>query len=263
MTRAQRFPRTPRRRLLPVVRSNRIEPATSVEGRVQSKGWSFAVGVFGLMILLTGCASGSRQAAVHVGAVPSTRPGASMTTGTATTATLPAATAATATSGAQGCRTAQVLLSAQWEPGAVPYGTDPAHRHYATELFGRITAVNNGPPCVMSGAPVVSVVSYAGAVLKVPSEPAGQWCQFSCDAPQQLTLARGAVVFAGMHWSPSFCAPDPGGSVRLRVALSHSTVTTIPVRNLGGAGKPIHAPSCTPALAQSRLSVERFGQHEG
>jgi hypothetical protein len=64
-------------------------------------------------------------------------------------------------------------------------------------------------------------------------------------------------------WRPSYCGPDPGSSVRLRLALPHSTVITIPVRNLGGAAKPIYAPSCTPALGETRLSVERFGYHQG
>lgn len=113
------------------------------------------------------------------------------------------------------------------------------------------------------GAPVIGIVSSTGAVLKVHSEAAGQWCQFSCDAPPPLILARGAVVFAAMHWMPSYCGPDPGSSVRLRLALPHSTVITIPVRNLGGAAKPIYAPSCTPALGETRLSVERFGYHQG
>ena len=154
-----------------------------------------------------------------------------------------------------------MLLTAQWEPGAVGYGTDPAHRHSGGDLIGRITAVNQGPTCVMSGRPLIGIVSSTGAMLNVRSV-ADRGCRLSCNAPADLFLRMGAVAVTGMRWEPSYCGPDPGSDVHLRVTLPGGTVTTITVRNLGGAGKPIHAPSCTPALAETRLFVERFADQQ-
>ena len=213
--------------------------------RPPSNAWRSAAVAFALVGVLAGCASGGRPAAMQTGP-PAAPP-------TTTTSTLVAQT----------CRTTQLLLTAQWEPGAVPYGADPAHKQSAGEMVGRIRAVNQGPACVLSGFPAISIVSSTGAVLKVHSEAARQWCQYSCGTPRLLTLAPGAVVLAGMQWQPSYCGPDPGSRVLLRVALTHSTSVKVPVRNLGGAGKPIYAPSCTPALGETRLTVESFGDHQG
>lgn len=213
----------------------------------RSKSWTPAVVVFALVGVLAGCVSDGRSLSMQTGQVPSASPAT-----------------ATPTSVAQNWRSSQSYrLVAQWEPGAVAYGTDPAHRQFGAELVGRITAVNQGPACVLSGPPTIDIVSSTGVVLKVHSDAAGQWCQYSCGAPPQLILAPGAAVLAGMSWQPSYCGPDPGSSVRLRVALPHSTEVTIPVRNLGGAAKPIYSPSCTPALGETRLSVERFGDPQG
>ena len=154
-----------------------------------------------------------------------------------------------------------MLLTAEWDAGAVGYGTDPAHRHFGGDLIGRITALNQGPTCVMSGRPLIGIVSSTGAVLNVRSV-ADRGCRLSCNAPAHLFLRMGAVAVAGMQWEPSYCGADPGSDVRLRVTLPGGMVTTISVRNLGGAGKPLHAPSCTPALAETRLFVERFADQQ-
>lgn len=204
------------------------------------RAWPATVVFFALVALLAGCVSGSAPLGKPSG------PGISTQTATSTP-----------TSVAQSCSTAQMLLTAEWEPGAVGYGTDPAHRHSGGDLIGRITAVNQGPACVMSERPLIGIVSSTGAVLNVRSV-ADRGCRLSCTAPAHLFLRVGAVAVAGMAWEPSYCGADPGNGVRLRVTLPGGTVTTIAVHNLGGAGKPIHAPSCTPALAETRLFVERF-----
>jgi hypothetical protein len=206
------------------------------------RAWSAAVVFFALVGVLAGCVSGSAPLGTPSGPVISTQ--------TATSTPTP-------TPVAQNCSAAQMLLTAEWEPGAVAYGTDPAHRRFGGDLIGRITAVNQGPTCVMSGRPFIGIVPSTGAVLNVRSVP-DRGCRLSCTAPAHLFLRVGAVAVAGMEWEPSYCGADPGSDVRLRVTLPGGTVTTIAVRNLGGAGKPIHAPSCTPALAETRLFVERF-----
>lgn len=208
------------------------------------RAWSAAVVFFALVGVLAGCVSGSAPLGKPSGPVISTQPATSTPT-------------PTPTSVPQNCSAAQMLLTAEWEPGAVAYGTDPAHRRFGGDLIGRITAVNQGPTCVMSGRPLIGIVSSTGVVLNVRSV-ADRGCRLSCNAPAHLFLRVGAVSVAGMQWEPSYCGADPGSDVRLRVTLPGGTVTTIAVRNLGGAGKPIHAPSCTPALAETRLFVERF-----
>ena len=114
----------------------------------------------------------------------------------------------------------------------------------------------------MSGRPVIGIVSSTGAMLNVRSVPE-RGCRLSCTAPAHLFLLVGAAAVAGTRWEPSYCGSDPGSDVHLRVTLPGGTVSTIAVRNLGGAGKPIHAPSCTRALAETRLFVERFADHKG
>ena len=83
----------------------------------RSKSWAPSVVVFALVGVLAGCVSDGRPLSIQAGQVPSASP----------------ATAAP-TSVAQNCRTAQVRLTAQWEPGAVSSGTDPAHRQFGAEL---------------------------------------------------------------------------------------------------------------------------------
>lgn len=156
------------------------------------------------------------------------------------------------------CRLDQLGLSAEWEPGGFVYGTDPTHRHSALELDGRVMAVNHGAACVIATPPRIRLTSAAGRALPVTTVMAG-FCRLACGAPDRLHLATGATAVAGLSWTPSYCGPDPGPRVRLGVALVGGAEVRVPVRNLGGAGMPVSAPSCVPALATGRLLVERLG----
>ncbi|GAA1241909.1 DUF4232 domain-containing protein [Oryzihumus leptocrescens] len=159
------------------------------------------------------------------------------------------------------CATDQLHVSAEWAPGGHVYGTDPTHRHSAGELDGQVTAVNHGAACVITGPPRIRLLTSGGLPLRVPTV-VGAFCRLACGAPAELHLQTGATAVAGLSWEPSYCGPDPGPGVRLGVALRGSIEARVPVRNLGGAARPVYAPSCTSALPPGRLSVERFGLQE-
>ena len=156
------------------------------------------------------------------------------------------------------CGSDQLRVSAAWAPGAYVYGTDPTHRHSAGELDGRVTAVNHGAACLLAGRPRIRLLTSGGQPLPVATV-VGASCQLACGAPAELHLPTGASAVAGLSWEPSYCGPDPGPGVRLGVTLPGGVEARVPVRNLGGAGRPFYAPSCTSALTTGRLSVERFG----
>ncbi|MGZ4747163.1 MAG: DUF4232 domain-containing protein [Oryzihumus sp.] len=156
------------------------------------------------------------------------------------------------------CGVDQLHVSAEWAPGAQVYGTDPTHRHSAGELAGRVMAVNHGAACVMTGHPRILLLTAGGQLLPVLTV-VGAFCQLACRAPAELHLQTGATAVAGLSWEPSYCGPDPGPGIRLGVTLRGSVEARVPVRNLGGAARPVYAPSCMSALPPGRLSVERFG----
>lgn len=186
------------------------------------------------------------------------------TTSRPTSHPLAAHVATSATGPEKPCGVEQLHLSAEWAPGAHVYGTDPTHRHSAGELNGRVRAVNHGAACVLAGPVRIRLVSSGGQPLPVPMV-VGAFCRLACGAPAELDLPTGATAVAGMSWEPSYCGPDPGPGVRLGVALRGGVEASVPVANLGGAARPVYAPSCTSALPPGRLSVERFGlqQQEG
>lgn len=210
-----------------------------------------------------------RQAWVGAGAITATA-----VTGVALVATIgstsnnltdrlssPATHTSTSTAGDNRCRAVNVKVAAQWEPGVVPYGADPAHRNSAAELFGQITIVNDGPACTLTGYPQLQLVGSTGAPLAVPIVYGGQGCRLACGgiAGAPIVLRRGQVSAVGIDWQPSYCGPNPGTHPQLVVTIGKYESQIAKIRNLGSPRSPIYAPSCVRTLPPSRLIVEPYG----
>jgi hypothetical protein len=179
---------------------------------------------------------------------------------TTTTATPSRSTAAARPT----CSAATVDVSAQLETQAVVYGTSPTHRPSLPGLLGQLL-VTARYTCRLMGPPMITLLGAHGNPLPVKSRLQAAGCRLSCgNAPTggvPLNAGRSAIV--GLDWRPSYCAPDPGPGIQVRLELRDGTNKTATVRYADSSSGSVQVPGCAAAVAAGQLNVEPFSPLRG